>query len=254
MVLQVADHWFETRRLADDVTLIWEPHVSPDVRCNIWHVRGRDRDLLLDSGMGVVKLRDEIALVTEKPVLCVASHSHFDHIGGHHEFEQRLIHAAEADILAAPDADNTVLRSYVTPEIFFAAPFAGFDVADYAIKPAPPTRLLHEGDGVDLGDRHFEVLHLPGHSPGCIALWEAATGTLYSGDVIYDGELYDHLYHSVTEDYIASLERLKDVPAETVHGGHYASFGRDRLLALIDEYLAGKRKPGCPADALGQSA
>ncbi|MGF1610959.1 MAG: MBL fold metallo-hydrolase [Kiloniellales bacterium] len=247
MGLAVADRWFETRRLADDVTLIWEPHVSPDVRCNIWHVRGRDRDLLLDSGMGVVSLRDQVALVTEMPVVCVASHAHFDHIGGHHEFAERLIHAAEAEILTAPDADNTVLRSYVTPEIFTAAPFAGFDVADYAIQPAPPTRLLHEGDGIDLGDRRFEVLHLPGHSPGSIALWEDATRTLFSGDVIYDGELYDHLYHSVIEAYIVSLERLKSVPAETVHGGHYASFGRDRLLALIDDYLAGKRKAGCPA-------
>jgi glyoxylase-like metal-dependent hydrolase (beta-lactamase superfamily II) len=250
MSLQVADHWFETRRFADDVTLIWEPHVSPDVRCNIWHVRGRDRDLLLDSGMGVASLRDEVTLVTEKPVLCVASHSHFDHIGGHHEFEERLIHGAEAGILAAPDADNTVLRRYLTPQTFMAAPCAGFDVTRYAIQPAPPTRLLQEGDRIDLGDRHFEVLHLPGHSPGCIALWESGTRTLYTGDVIYDGEIYDDVYHSVIDDYIVSMERLKSIPAETVHCGHYDSFGRGRLLALIDDYLAGKRSPGCPADAL----
>ena len=121
MTLTVADRWFETRRVADDVTLIWEPHVIPDIRCNMWHVRGRDRDLLLDSGMGLVSLRRHVALVTEKPVLCVASHSHFDHVGGHHEFEERLIHAAEADILTAPDRDNTVISSYVTPAIFTAA-------------------------------------------------------------------------------------------------------------------------------------
>jgi hypothetical protein len=35
----------------------------------------------------------------------------------------------------------------------------------------------------------------------------------------------------------------------TVHGGHFPSFGPDRFRALIDEYLAGKRRPGCPDEA-----
>jgi glyoxylase-like metal-dependent hydrolase (beta-lactamase superfamily II) len=35
------------------------------------------------------------------------------------------------------------------------------------------------------------VIHTPGHSPGGIALWEAATGILFSGDIVYDGELIE---------------------------------------------------------------
>ena len=46
---------------------------------------------------------------------------------------------------------------------------------------------------VDIGNRHFEVLHLPGHSPGSIGLWEEASGTLFSGDAVYDGPLLDEL-------------------------------------------------------------
>ncbi len=248
MALPIAKTWFETRSLGDDITLIFEPHVIPDIRCNMWHVRGRERDLLFDSGMGVVSLKRHVTQVTEKPLLCVASHSHFDHVGGHHEFDARLIHAAEADILTAPDRRNTVIEDYVTAEIFTARPYSGFDVDAYTIRAAPPTRLVADGDIIDLGDRHFEVLHLPGHSPGCIALWEAATGTLFSGDVVYDGPLYDTLYHSVPEDYAASMERLSSYPVETVHGGHWASFGRARMGELIGEYLAGARKPGCPAE------
>ncbi len=247
MTLPVAGRWFETRTCADGVTLIWEPHVIPDIRCNIWHVRGRDRDLLLDSGMGLASLRAHVALVTEKPLLCVASHSHFDHVGGHHEFAERLIHPAEAAILAKPDRHNTVLEDYVSADILTAAPWSGFDPARYVIRPAPPTRLIEDGDVVDLGDRRFQVLHLPGHSPGGIALWEENTGLLFSGDVVYDGALYDHLYHSVVDDYVVSMERLRRVPVRTVHGGHWDSFGRARYLELIDEYLAGKRQPGCPA-------
>ena len=46
--------------------MIFEPHVIPNIRCNMWHVRGRDRDLLLDSGMGVVSLKRHVALVTDE--------------------------------------------------------------------------------------------------------------------------------------------------------------------------------------------
>ena len=237
MALQVADRWFETRRFENDVTLIWEPHVDPGIRCNIWHVRGRTRDLLIDSGMGLRSLREEVPTVTEKPVICVASHSHFDHVGAHHEFEERLVHPAEAQIMAAPDRENMVISRYVTLDIFRALPFADFDPATYSVRPAPATSTIDEGDVIDLGDRHFSVLHLPGHSPGSIALWESATDTLYSGDVIYDGELYDDLYHSDLDDYRASMVRLKALSPEIVHGGHFDSFGQERFAEMIELYL-----------------
>ncbi len=69
MTLHVADHWFEHRVIDDGVTAIWEPHVVPFMRCNIWLVRGREKDMLIDSGMGMCSLRDAIAARLEKPVL-----------------------------------------------------------------------------------------------------------------------------------------------------------------------------------------
>ncbi len=51
------EDWYRLRRLGDDVTLIDEPWIDQYYRCNIWHVRGRDRDMLVDTGMGVVSLR-----------------------------------------------------------------------------------------------------------------------------------------------------------------------------------------------------
>ena len=53
---------------------------------------------------------------------------------------------------------------------------------------------IGEGDVIDLGDRAFEVLHLPGHSPGSIGLWDPAAGTLFSGDAIYDGPLLERKF------------------------------------------------------------
>ena len=90
---------------------------------------------------------------------------------------------------------------------------------------------------VDLGNRTFEVLHFPGHSPGSIGLWEAATSTLFSGDAIYDGPLLYALEGSNIDDYIRTLERLRELPVTVVHGGHDPSFGRARMVEICDTYL-----------------
>ncbi len=247
-----AGGWYLSRRLDDGVNLIWEAAIDPFFRCNIWHVRGRDRDMLVDSGFGLVSLVDNIPELSARRPLAVGSHSHCDHIGGHHEFAERAIHAAEAHILAHPTRFNTVIEPYVVDEMFAGPPPPGFTAAGYTIPPAPASQTLEEGDVVDLGDRAFEVLHVPGHSPGSIALWEKATGIMFSGDVVHAGEggignLV--LYHSVEDDYIRSVERLREVPVISVHAGHFESFGRARYLEVLDDYLARKKAPGCPVEA-----
>lgn len=229
--------WYETRALGDGVTWIFEPHIDAFYRCNIWHIRGRDRDALIDSGMGVVSLRAYVAALAERPVLAIASHTHFDHIGAHHEFAERAVHPAEADLLAKPGRAETLAEPYVTDAIFTALPPGDYDSARYQVTPAPATRLIEEGDVVDLGDRHFEVLHLPGHSPGGIGLWEAASGVLFSGDTLYDGPLITDTYHADLDAYVASVERLAALPARIVHGGHFPSFDGARLRDLARDFL-----------------
>ena len=76
---------------------------------------------------------------------------------------------------------------------------------------------------IDLGNRQLTVIHTPGHSPGGIALWESATATLFSGDIVYDGPLIEDTYHANAEDYYNSMVRLLELPVEIVHGGHFAS-------------------------------
>jgi glyoxylase-like metal-dependent hydrolase (beta-lactamase superfamily II) len=242
-VIGAAD-WYETIRMGDDITLIHEPWIKPFFRCNIWHVRGRDRDLLFDTGLGHFSLRNHVPLVTERKLTCVASHTHFDHIGCHHEFPDRCVHSAEAAILAHPRNEWTVADRYANEEMFDRLP-RGWDTARYSIPPAPAGQLLEHGDVIDLGDRAFEVIHTPGHSPGGIALYEKKTGILLSGDIVYDGPLIDDVYHSDIDDYVDTLLALRELDVSVVHGGHFPSFGKVRYRQLIDEYVAGKRKAGC---------
>ncbi len=256
MGLQIAERWFERRSIDDGITHLWEPHVVPLMRCNIWHVRGRERDLFIDTGMGVSSLKDAARDLLDKPVTAVATHTHGDHIGGHGEFEHCLVHRAEAhDLETPPDAAglgavqqfgvkgvaNLQGSGYeVDPDalLITALPHAGYDPEAYRVRPAPASEIVEEGDVVDTGDRSFEVLHLPGHSPGSMGLWEAETGILFSGDCVYDGPLLDGLEESNIGHYIASMKRLRELPVRVVHAGHDPSFGRDRLLELIDAYLA----------------
>lgn len=231
------EDWYRIRPLPDGVTWIDEPHIHEFYRCNVWHIRGRDRDMLVDSGMGVVPLRQWVPLVTERPLDAVASHTHFDHIGAHHEFPCRLCHEAEAHLLEFPTRAGVLIDPYVTDEIFTTLPPEPYLSVSYSVKTAPATRLLTDGDVIDLGDRHFDVIHTPGHSPGGIALWEAASGVLFSGDIIYDGELIEDTYHANAADYFRSMVRLYDLPVRVVHGGHFASFDGARHRQIIRAWL-----------------
>lgn len=226
--------------MGDGVTLIDEPAILPFYRCNVWHVRGRDGDMLVDSGMGVVSLRRNVALVTERPLQAVASHNHFDHVGCHHEFDCRLCHAAEAHLLRAPTRENTFADRYLTDAIFTVLPPAPYRPETYAVTAAPATRLLWDGDIVDLGDRQFEVIHTPGHSPGGIALWEAATGILFSGDIVYDGELIEGTSATEQRQYREAMARLLALPVRVVHGGHFPSYSGARHRAMIEDWFRTK--------------
>ncbi len=232
-----AANWYRTTSHADAITLIDEPGIKPFYRCNIWHVRGRDRDLMVDFGLGAVPLRRHVPLLAERDLVAVASHTHFDHIGAAAEFDCCHVHAAEADILASPDNARTLADAFLGEAMFDELPPAPFEYHSYRI--APPQRIapLEDGDCFDLGDRRFEVIHTPGHSPGGIALWEAASATLIAGDIIYDGPLIEDLWHSNLDDYAASLRRLRQLPVRTVHGGHFPSFSGGHLHALIDAWL-----------------
>ena len=254
MGLEIASRWFERRRISDGLTLLWEPYAHLLLRCNIWHIRGRDRDLLIDTGLGIASLRDEIADLIDKPLVALATHVHYDHVGSFHEFETRLMHKLEAPLMA-DYREFCALATNQLPGVFLemladmgmpvegealvdALPHAGFDPATFRTKSASATLVVNEGDMVDLGDRHFEVLHLPGHSTGSIGLWEEQTGTLFSGDAIYDGPLLDGLEESDIPTYVETMKRLRSLPVDVVHGGHDESFGRDRLIEIASDYIS----------------
>ena len=235
--MKITKNWFRAEDMGHDITRIRETGLAPAAACNIWHIRGRDRDILFDTGTGLVPLKPRFPELAARPVICIPSHSHFDHAGGAYEFQDRRLHKAEADILSHPTPENTTAQGYLEWALFTALPFKGFDPSAYQVRPAPPTALLADGDVLNMGDRLFNVLHLPDHSPGCLGLYEPATRILFPSAALYDGRLYDDCYHSDPTAFRVSLNRLLTLDVSVVHGGHFESFGPARMKMLIHHYL-----------------
>lgn len=229
--------WHVTRRLAPGVYVTLEPAVDPMFRAAMVTVIGRDRDLQFDFGCGLRPLRPALPL-SGKPVLAVASHAHVDHIGGFHEFSDRLGPAGEAAGFAGLPGVETFAEAFRSwPSVAEPLPAPGWTSADWTLTPAPLTGTLAEGDRVDLGDRVFSVLHLPGHSPGGIGLLDQADGLFLSGDAIYDDDILDELPGASIPDYLGTMERLCQIDCRLVIGGHGPEMSRGRMVEIAESYL-----------------
>jgi glyoxylase-like metal-dependent hydrolase (beta-lactamase superfamily II) len=228
--------WFHTRALAPGVFVTLEPAVASMFQATMVTVLGRDRDLQFDFGCGAVPLRPALPL-TANPVIAVASHAHVDHIGGFHEFADRRGHASEAKGFAGlPGVETFAAEFRGWPEVTDPPP-PGWTIADWTLIPAPLTQTLHEGDRIDLGDRSFTVLHLPGHSPGGIGLLDEADGLFLSGDAIYDDDILDDLPGASIPDYVATMDRLRHLDCRRAIGGHGPEMTRARMVEVAEAYL-----------------
>jgi glyoxylase-like metal-dependent hydrolase (beta-lactamase superfamily II) len=84
---------------------------------------------------------------------------------------------------------------------------------------------LREGDAIDVGDYHFEVIATPGHEPHHLCLFDRESGIFVAGDHVM-GDSYPSVILSSDSDelgtYLESLDKIRDVPAKLVLCGHGA--------------------------------
>lgn len=248
--------WFRTRAVNASLDQIDEPHVHELLQSNIWHLRGRDRDLVVDTGLGIASLRMHLPQLFERDPVVVLTHAHLDHMGGAHEFDCCWAHPGEP--FHAPPPGSLFLQplmhemeitaedlNITDPILVDAVPHADYVVSDYRLRQAPEIQWLQEGTRIDLGDREFTVLHLPGHTPASIGLFDEANGSLFSGDVVYDDILIDNCVGSHIPDYRHTMHRLIDLDATVVYPGHGNGFDGRRLREIATEYLDGRGSHMC---------
>jgi len=236
--------WFRRKLIAPNIERIDEPHVNEFLRSNVWFVKGRDRDLVVDAGLGVASLHDTFPDLFKKDPILAVTHAHLDHVGSAHEFSDRRMHrhsqinGQTAASLFGPELAALLgLDAAQLPAVLVDAVPLGFTAESYQIRTAPATRTVSDGDVINLGDRRLRVLHLPGHTPGSICLLDDESGDLFSGDVIYDDILLDELHESDIDQYVASMLRLRSLPIRTVYPGHGDPFDHARMIEIIDNYL-----------------
>ncbi len=209
--VEIADDWFEVYRVVPGVTAIYEPgHFEEAIA---YLIEGTDRAVLFDTLLGIGDIKAVVDRLTTLGVMVVNSHTHPDHIGGDHQFAEVAVYDSEfaKDRLSAGTGSLTRL---ITAESVWKDLPDGFDPETYRTGPIVPTRLLTEGDTIDLGGRTLEVLFTPGHTPASLCLVDRANRLLFTGDTLYPATLYAHTRDANFDDYHATAQRLGALEAQ----------------------------------------
>jgi glyoxylase-like metal-dependent hydrolase (beta-lactamase superfamily II) len=198
--------WFEVYRVWPDVLAIYEPGQFEEVVSYL--ILGTERALLFDTGLGIGDMGALIDRLTDLPVVVLNSHSHYDHIGGNHQFD--FIYGPDHPYTRTRMAglDHDQVKQAVSPGWIWKPLPAGFDPAAYANPGYEIDEFVGEGSRIDLGGRVLEVLLTPGHAPDSLCLLDREQHLLFTGDTFYPAPLYTHIPGSSFEDYRASAHRL----------------------------------------------
>ena len=193
--------------------------LSPSGDCNIFLVDGGDEMALIDTGggFGVPSILENIrkdGLDPKKITKTLITHSHFDHIGGNYDLKAET----GTQILCHP-ADREAIETLNEFSLYNMAQERGLE-----FKAAPVDDTIDEGDIVVVGNVELEVVHNPGHTPGCISfvLEEDGVKSLISGDIAgASGRLgYINGPGFDLKDWKKSIKKLVDLKPQRMYPGH----------------------------------
>ena len=161
------------------------------------------------------------------------THAHIDHAGGTGELAQRL----SLPIVGPHPGDQFWIDGLPEQSAMF-----GFPPAQHFT----PTRWLHDGDQVQIGNEVLNVRHCPGHTPGHVVFFHRQARFAQVGDVLFQGSVgrtdfprgnHQQLIDSIT----GKLWPLGDDVAFVPGHGPMSTFGQERRTNpfVADEVLAG---------------
>jgi glyoxylase-like metal-dependent hydrolase (beta-lactamase superfamily II) len=217
---------------------------------------------LFDSGVATVEGRRATkeglharGVELKKIRRIVVSHGHIDHYGNAQELSEEsgapiCMHPADQEKVCGDGRWGPQLvkhtgfyrRLGLPDEMIEAMVKVSGNTTDYA-RQADPSRIQHlrEGDVLKLAHFEAQVLHMPGHTPGLVCLWEPKAGVLFADDhilarvspnplidltTVEDGE---KTFRALVE-YMKSAQRARALDAKYVLPGHGESFTNHRPL------------------------
>ena len=232
--------WFAIDKIDTSTHIISEYRHWEETHCYV--IEGTERTLLIDTGLGICDISKEVNKLTDKPVTAVATHIHWDHIGGHKYYPDFYAHEAELNWLSGefPLSMETI-REMVLDR---CNPPDDYDVNTYKLFQGTPTRVLHDGDTIDLGGRTITVLHTPGHAPGHMCFWESARGYLFTGDLVYKETLLAYYPSTDPQAYLGSLEKIASLPVKRVFPAHHTLDIHPEILSRMRDTFRKLDKEG----------
>ena len=234
--------WFTATSVGDRIWRI-EDHGSD----NMYLVEGDEKALLIDTGTGVGDLAACVRSITDKPFIVVNTHGHPDHAGGNFQFEEVYVHPSDFEMASrfnSPEYHRNTLQRVIDemPEVADVILSPDAEMRPFAPHP------LKAGDRFDLVGRTLEVIEVPGHTPGSIALLDAENKLLFAGD---SSNIPVWLFLDASlplADYLVSLERLEGRSGdfETIFPGHREPLDRaflGELTTCVRSILDGTCEP-----------
>ena len=185
----------------------------------IWCERTR-RAAVVDPGGDLAQIEQVLrqeGLTLEKIVL---THAHIDHAGATAELARRT----GVPIEGPHEGDLFWIEQMPAQARMF-----GFDHGE----AFTPTRWLHDGDTVTVGDETLEVIHCPGHTPGHIVLFHRTGRFAIVGDVLFAGSIgrtdfpqgnHEQLLRSIRERLFPLGDDITFLPGH----GPTSTFGAER--------------------------
>lgn len=154
----------------------------------------------------------------------VLTHSHWDHI---------------ADVKPIKDATRAPIYIHELDVPNLENPGSDGLPCWIPIPPMHPDVLIAEGDRISVGNRSFEVIHTPGHSPGSICLHDRQHHILFSGDTLFQGTIGNLSFPTSQPQLMwPSLAKLNLLNPETkVYPGHgpATTIGEEKWLPSAEE-------------------
>jgi glyoxylase-like metal-dependent hydrolase (beta-lactamase superfamily II) len=239
--------WYETAEIAPGCYQLTEARAA--LPCNAFLIEDGGEALVIDTGLGVGDLRAMAAGLVDATPRVLLTHSHWDHIGAAHQFDDVLAPAREQidgtvsiDVLSEEFVDRPGQFVANWRELGKSFP-EGFDPDAYDIEPVHGVDAVAPGDRITVGERDLELLHVPGHSPGQLAALDGEAGILYGADVVgIGGSLYAHFQDSDVRTYIDTFAELVDLREagafDVLATGHNDPYRGDDLDVLEEMRVA----------------
>lgn len=225
--------WFTIDKIDTETYILSEYRHWEETHCYL--LNGNERSLLIDTGLGISNIYDEIRKLTDKPITAVATHIHWDHIGGHKYFPDFYVHEKEFDWLNGHfPLSLSAVKAMVVDRCDLPD---NFIIDDYEIFQGTPTKVLTDHDFIDLGGRQIEVLHTPGHAPGHMCFWEKDKDYLFTGDLVYKDMLFAYYPTTDPNAYLASLIKISAVPVNKVFPAHHSLDIQPEIIQRMQEAL-----------------